>query len=157
MSEIYESIAKEKKEIILEYKCCIHDLHNKKESLIDMHKASRQKDFDYRNSSEGIHREDYIYYMNDDLVVNCASQGQKRMIILSFKLALAKYIKHISGKEAIFLLDDVMSELDENHRNALLNQLIKNNQCIITTTEKLNIPNMAIYRVNDGEITGGKK
>ena len=62
-----------------------------------------------------------------------ASQGQKRMIIISLKLAIVKYIKEKFNKDILILLDDVLSELDKNTSTKLLNML-PNNQIIMTTT-----------------------
>ena len=61
------------------------------------------------------------------------SQGQQRTAALSLKLAEIEIIKKNTGDNPIFLLDDVLSELDSNRQNMLL-QSISGIQTIITCT-----------------------
>lgn len=50
------------------------------------------------------------------------------------KLACVGLVNELMGTEPVLLLDDVMSELDEKHRNALTAFIEKNVQTFITTT-----------------------
>ena len=61
------------------------------------------------------------------------SQGQQRTAALSLKLAEIEIIKKNTNDNPIFLLDDVLSELDSNRQNMLL-ESISNIQTIITCT-----------------------
>ena len=106
-----------------------------KENLVQLHKNARKKDMDYRTTTTGIHREDFIFLMNGQNVIEKASQGQKRMILLSLKLALHYYIKQQTGIDAVLLFDDVLSELDIHVQKRLLEICRKAEQCILTTTE----------------------
>ena len=69
-----------------------------------------------------------------------ASQGQTRTIVLALKIAEVELIRKLLKKEPILLLDDVMSELDDKHREALLVKIKSAAQTIITTTSVENIP-----------------
>lgn len=62
-----------------------------------------------------------------------ASQGQQRSIVLAWKLAEAQLIEDMTGQLPILLLDDVMSELDEVRREALVKYLSEEIQTFITT------------------------
>lgn len=62
-----------------------------------------------------------------------ASQGQQRSIVLVWKLAEAQLIEEMTGQLPILLLDDVMSELDEVRRAALVSYLSEDIQTFITT------------------------
>lgn len=53
------------------------------------------------------------------------SQGQQRTAILSLKLSELEYIKSEVGEYPILLLDDVLSELDKERRQNLLNFIHK--------------------------------
>ena len=61
------------------------------------------------------------------------SQGQQRTAALSLKLAEINLVERLTGSTPILLLDDVLSELDANRQNYLLNG-IKKIQTIVTCT-----------------------
>jgi len=61
------------------------------------------------------------------------SQGQQRTAALSLKLAEIELVKRITKDIPVLLLDDVLSELDSNRQNYLLNS-IGDIQTIITCT-----------------------
>ena len=61
------------------------------------------------------------------------SQGQQRTAVLSLKLAEIEIVKKITNEVPVLLLDDVLSELDRNRQNYLLNS-IGDIQTIITCT-----------------------
>lgn len=61
------------------------------------------------------------------------SQGQQRTAALSLKLSEIELVKRITKDTPVLLLDDVLSELDSNRQNYLLNS-IGDIQTIITCT-----------------------
>lgn len=60
------------------------------------------------------------------------SRGENKILLLAFIRLLGKYVEEISGKKPFFLLDDVLSELDEDHI-AVLCGLFQNTCAIMTT------------------------
>lgn len=160
MNAIYQELADEKNEIHLTYESCVEEANE--EALRNLYVSNRKKDLETHVSNVGIHREDMQFMMNDKNLLQIASQGQKRMVMLSFKIALLKVIKEITKKNPVLLLDDVLSELDK-HRQAKLITMIGNTyQCMITTTaipEALQNEAMNEYRVEQGkiQIVGGRK
>ena len=60
------------------------------------------------------------------------SRGENKTLLLSFIKKVGMYIQSISGKVPFFLLDDVLSELDEAHIKALL-EIFAQTNTIITT------------------------
>lgn len=83
-------------------------------------------------TSIGPHKDDWKLYFDGYQIENYASQGQKRLSILSIKLALLNVIEQLKGDKAIIILDDVLSELDLNKRKYLINYLYQRNQVFIT-------------------------
>ncbi|MCY4404583.1 MAG: DNA replication/repair protein RecF [Candidatus Poribacteria bacterium] len=66
-----------------------------------------------------------------------ASQGQCRTIALALKLAELEFIREDTGVAPLFLLDDVLSELDVKRREYLLAYLqVVAAQTVITATDK---------------------
>jgi DNA replication and repair protein RecF len=96
-------------------------------------KRNREKDIKYKLTSVGPHRDDFVFYINDIDVKKYGSQGQQRTSALSLKLSEIELVKKLIGSTPILLLDDVLSELDSNRQNYLLNT-IGGIQTIITCT-----------------------
>ena len=69
------------------------------------------------NTSVGPHRDDIEFKINGISARNFGSQGQKRSVALALKLAEAEVINKVNGEYPVFLLDDVMSELDPERQN----------------------------------------
>lgn len=86
-----------------------------------------------RRTLAGPHLHSINFYINDLLVQDFASQGQQRSIVLAIKLAESRLIEEILHQLPVLLLDDVMSELDENRRSALVKELLEGKQTFITT------------------------
>lgn len=99
-------------------------------------KKYRNKDIYRGTTSIGPHRDDIDFYINNVSLKSFGSQGQQRSCILSLKLAELEFLKDETGEYPVLLLDDVMSELDENRRKNLLSLLQeKNIQTLITATD----------------------
>ena len=81
----------------------------------------------------GPHRDDVVFKINDLDCRQFASQGQQRTVALVVKLSLMEVIKNEIGEYPVLLLDDVLSELDDDRQNRLLN-LTKQYQTLITCT-----------------------
>ena len=130
ISNIYNTISNEDKNISVIYKKCseINEIKN------EINKT-RDKDYYYHYATYGPHHDDYYFMMDDQEVSTIASQGQKRMLLIAFKFCLVEYIKSKTGKIPIILLDDILSELDKNNKERLLNFIPKNTQIIITDTD----------------------
>jgi len=89
-------------------------------------------------TSFGPHRDDYQFNNNsffpeDKNLASWGSRGQKRLAILSLKLAQIHYIETNYKQTPVLLLDDIFSELDKDHR-LLVTNLCKNHQVFITTS-----------------------
>ncbi|MCI8309337.1 MAG: DNA replication/repair protein RecF [Clostridia bacterium] len=122
-----------------------------KEIFLENIRKSRNIDIQRGYTGVGVHRDDIIIYINHKPVASFGSQGQQRTVVLSLKLSELKIVTDEIGDSPILLLDDFMSELDEKRRTILLEK-IKENQVIITCTDKIDIEskNKKIYFVENG-------
>lgn len=82
----------------------------------------------------GPQRDDLLIEINGKSARNYASQGQQRSVVLAMKLAEGEVIKEIFGEYPVFLFDDVLSELDEQRREFVINGMSQR-QVIITSCE----------------------
>lgn len=149
IKKIHEEITDEKEKIKIEY---ITHCNSKEEYLKEL-KERKKLDIIKGYTTKGIHRDDFIIYINDKELSIYGSQGQHRTSILSLKLSEVEIIKDEIGESPILLLDDFMSELDEKRRTHFLEK-IENTQVIITCTDKINLANknILIYNVKSGEV-----
>ncbi len=94
---------------------------------------NREHDKKYKTTSTGPHRDDFIFLIGGNDAKKYGSQGQQRTVALSLKLAEIKLVAKVINDNPVLLLDDVLSELDENRQNHLLNN-IGGIQTMITCT-----------------------
>lgn len=128
-----------------------------------MLKKSRMEDVKRGNTKYGPHKDDIKVIVNSIDVRTYGSQGQQRTASISLKLSQLELIKRETGEYPVLLLDDVLSELDENRQKSLIDSLSEI-QTFVTTAEDLHIKifegyEMSIYRIKNGEMIknyGGK-
>ena len=101
-----------------------------RERLVEMRGADRQRTYTHL----GPHRDDLRLVRRGLDVRECASQGEQRAALLTLILAEWQY-QLAAGQRPLLLLDDVMSELDEARRRALVGFVCRGGQVIITTTD----------------------
>jgi len=87
-----------------------------------------------KTSLVGPHKDEIVFFINGRNARLFASQGQQRTIVLVWKLAEVELMRELLGIEPVLLLDDVMSELDAAHRDALTWFIEQSAQTFITTT-----------------------
>jgi DNA replication and repair protein RecF len=88
----------------------------------------------------GPHREDLAVASGERPLPTFASRGEQRSAVLALKLAEADWIRAHVGEPPIFLLDDVLSELDTAHREALCRALPEGAQALLTAAVLTSIP-----------------
>ena len=84
-------------------------------------------------TSVGPHRDDLLFSIGEVDIRKFGSQGQQRTSALSLKLSEIELVKRSIHDTPVLLLDDVLSELDSNRQNYLLNS-IHDTQTLITCT-----------------------
>ena len=94
-----------------------------------------QKEIIIGTTLSGSHKDDFEIHLNGMNAKFFASQGQQRSIALAMKLAEGEISKQESGEYPVFLLDDVLSELDRERKNYILSELY-GRQVIITTCDE---------------------
>ncbi len=79
----------------------------------------------------GIHKDDLCIDLNGHRARIYGSQGQQRSLALAMKLAEGEICREEYGDDPVLLLDDVLSELDEQRREYLLHRIV-GKQVILT-------------------------
>ena len=99
----------------------------------EMLRKNRERDIRFKSTSAGPHRDDLCFRVGDLDIRKFGSQGQQRTAALSLKLSEIELVKMLIHDTPILLLDDVLSELDKNRQNYLLDS-IHDIQTVITCT-----------------------
>lgn len=129
--------------------------------------ANQERDIKLKMTTVGPHRDDFSFLVSKldengqqiDETIDIrkfGSQGQQRTAALSLKLSEIELVKRITKDTPVLLLDDVLSELDSNRQNYLLNS-IGDIQTIITCTGLDEFINNRfkinrIYKVSNGSV-----
>ena len=105
-----------------------------KEIYMNQFKKNQTREADQATTLIGPHRDDLIFYLNEVPVQTYGSQGQQRSTVLSLKLAEIELMKLSTGEYPLLLLDDVLSELDDDRQTHLIKAIENKVQTFITTT-----------------------
>ena len=135
IARIYSDIMNEPSIILIKYHTLIDPNGNINAQLQKLYASQLNLDKQNKVTSFGCHKDDYYFFKDDHLAKTVASQGQKRALILAFKLAISQWISEVSGNFPILLLDDVLSELDTFNQQHLLSLFNTKQQTIVTTCQ----------------------
>lgn len=132
-SEKYREIAQSEERLGITYMPSYGDAKTERQ-IYNTIVGDRQREVAKGQVIRGPHRDDILITINGEDSRKYASQGQQRSIVLALKLAELEVYKEAKQESAILLLDDVLSELDDNRKKALL-KIINNQQTFLTATE----------------------
>ena len=127
------------------------------EKLIAEQKRVADREREQGSTLFGPHRDDLVFYVNDKNAHQFGSQGQQRTTVLSMKLAEIECMNEVLGEYPILLLDDVLSELDDDRQTHLLKTIEKKVQTFLTTTsldgiKRNKIEEPTIFNISDGSV-----
>lgn len=101
----------------------------------------------------GPHRDNFVANINKQDISIYGSQGQNRLATISLQLAKRDIFKKYLKYEAVLLLDDVISDLDDKRINNLLKIISSSKQVIITGAKSNDIlKEFETFNIVDGKI-----
>ena len=129
--------------------------------LADKIARCQDRDIRLKMTSAGPHRDDFAFVADGIDIRKFGSQGQQRTAALSLKLSEIELVKKVTKDTPVLLLDDVLSELDSNRQNYLLNS-IGDIQTIITCTGLDDFVNNRfeinkVFKVSNGTVETGSR
>jgi len=127
----YDFIAKKNEHVGIVYKSELNEC-----SFKDLLDRNRQKDRTLMFTSSGIHRDDFIFSINNHSLKQSGSQGQQKTFLIALKFAYFDVLKFRLGITPILLLDDIFDKLDAGRLEQIVRILNKNEfgQIFITDT-----------------------
>src|SRR6185437_5091493 len=114
--DYYRRISQNNEEVSFQY---LSELN--KGSFEQLIEHSIRKDLVLQRTNTGPHRDDLEFMIGGKPLRKFWSQGQQKTFLLALKLAERQFIKYVSGKMALLLLDDVCERLDGNRLRMLFN------------------------------------
>lgn len=101
---------------------------------------TRDRERATRMTLVGPHRDDLQLLINGRSAAEFGSEGQKRTVAITLKMAQAEYVTNVHGFAPVLLIDDVMGELDVHRRSGLIPLLERTHrtqgQVFMTATEE---------------------
>lgn len=103
----------------------------------------------------GPHREDLAVTSGGRELPAFASRGEQRSVVLALKLAEAAWLRARTGTPPVFLLDDVLSELDPVRRERLVAALPEDAQAFVTSALPAGLPPALASRATTVPVSRG--
>jgi DNA replication and repair protein RecF len=121
--------------------------------LAERHDADLERGY----TMHGPHRDELVAARDGRELRTYGSRGEQRLALLALLLAERDALAEARGEPPLMLLDDVMSELDEERRARLAERLAGHGQSLITTTDPAEVPgagahDVACLAVDAGEV-----
>ena len=129
-----------------------------KSRFTDLLEERKEEEIRRATNLVGPHRDDYLFEVNGINLRTYGSQGQHKTFQVVLRFAEFFYLKEITGKTPLFLLDDVFGELDTNRSIKISEYLREVGQAFITLTDFSNLSFLSIrgedsvFKLHDGVI-----
>ena len=149
---IYRHLTGEREDIRIKYEPSVTQ-----ESIEEVFFRNREQDIRLQTTTSGPHRDDMSVIGGEIDLRTYGSQGQQRTAALSLKMAQIELVRQRINDTPILLLDDVLSELDQNRQEYLL-ESIDHTQTFLTCTGvddfiRSHVGTTRTYHVEDGRVS----
>ncbi|GLP97675.1 DNA replication/repair protein RecF [Paraferrimonas sedimenticola] len=130
---------------------------DKTKSLESVLSDSYQRDIELGYTVTGPHKADLRLKVGTLPAQDALSRGQLKLLVCALRIAQGRLLTQQTGKNSIYLVDDLPSELDKQHRRLLLSQLHETGaQLLVTAIEpqaiidSLDAPPAKVFHVKRG-------
>lgn len=138
----------EKKVLNLKYKHSfrLNKILGLKDSMFKHLKDIETREYAHKTSLVGVHLDDIVFFFKGKSAKYFASQGEKRKLVIVYKMTQEKILQKKMRQKPILIFDDIFAELDKNNSLQLLKAFSGKNQIFVAVPEKtslfstLNIP-----------------
>lgn len=102
------------------------------DAVVALLAEKQERDLETGMTNWGPHRDRFCFYMSNKDFSKIASTGQSRLITLAMRNAQAVFYTAKTGRHPIFLIDDVLLELDRGKRERFITTLPDYDQAFFT-------------------------
>ena len=124
--------------------------------MLKKYEESLEKDVKLGFTTVGPHRDDIKISSNGIDLRSFGSQGQQRTAAITLKLAELEVFKSNIGEYPVLLLDDVLSELDNDRQMQMLKYVSKVQTLITCTDFRFDIPHKR-FEISAGKVVSVKE
>lgn len=108
-----------------------------KESILQLYRANRAKDFQFATTQIGPHRDDLHIFMRGQKAKGFSSEGQKRSILAALKCAEWKRLQTEAQYPPLLSIDDFGVHLDQKRLNYFQNIISQDTQVFLTMPREI--------------------
>lgn len=126
---------------------------------------SHERDRHFGRTHMGPHRSDLKVYWDGRPATDVMSRGQTKILVTALKMAQGFHYRHATGRQCLYLLDDLPAELDADYRKRVGEMLQElGGQVFITGVDKADLERSwptptresfptAVFHVEQGNIS----
>lgn len=131
--DYYHQIGESREAVDIVYKSQLNE-----DTFSTLIEKNFRKDSFAQYTTGGVHRDDLLFMMNENLVKKIGSQGQQKTFLISLRLAQFDWLNNQMEVKPIFLLDDIFDKLDNSRVEKLIRLIAENHfgQVFISDTDK---------------------
>jgi DNA replication and repair protein RecF len=115
LTRYYSRLSGDQEQVQILYNSDLHEC-----SLLQWLDNSLQHDLRLQRTARGVHKDDFIFLINEQPLRHFGSQGQKKSFLFALKLAQYEFIAKNLQQTPILLLDDVFEKLDQQRMESLI-------------------------------------
>lgn len=138
-ARIFKELSGGREEVSLEYSSQLADA-----TMLELLASRRDMDRSRLHTTAGIHKDDLIFQIMGKPLKRFGSQGQQKTFLLALKLAQFEYLRTITGKKPLLLLDDIFDKLDGQRIEHLMKTVTAEGfgQVFLTDTSLTRLPEL---------------
>lgn len=160
-TKIYNLFSRTKTKLMIYYTSTIeYGESGLEDHFMSMLNDLRRKEKERGTSLIGPHLDDITIELDAKSAKHFASEGQKRAIALSMRIAEYSVAKKIFNEPPVILMDDVFGELDNEKKAVLKTVLDPEAQLFFTCTDEQTVPSLIEgarkFRIVDGQIISSR-
>ena len=106
--EHYNNLSGQKEEVNISYESDFAQPNYR-----DLFYRNYRRDLQAQRTTLGIHKDDYVFEIDEHPVKKYGSQGQQKSFVISLRLSQFDVIRDAKGIKPLLLLDDVFDKLDD--------------------------------------------
>lgn len=129
----YHHIGSDSEQVQIEYKSQLNEM-----GFAEGLAFCQKKDYFVQYSTFGIHKDDFIFTMNEHSVKKIGSQGQQKTFLIALRLAQFEWLNKQTSVKPLFILDDIFDKLDNSRVEKLIRLISENHfgQVFISDVDK---------------------
>lgn len=156
----YQNISLGKEKVGLKYKSQLLEA-----DFRELLRTNREKDGILQYTTVGIHKDDLELQLNGYPIKKFGSQGQQKTYLVSLKFAKFDFIREITNKKPLLLLDDVFDKFDADRVKQIIDIISRKEfgQIFITDTSQARLENIfeqvdadyKVFKIRNGTVEIG--